>query len=304
MASAVPSDVFVGAKPDVVRAALWMVATSFFGTVMIGCIRMAAVEAHPFQIAFFRSLFALALILSWIRIKAARWLVPTRHPRLHGLRAAVTVGAMLLFFWAVTLMPLGDAVALSLTGPLFATAGAALFLGEAVGWRRWSAVLVGLTGALLVIQPEGGGIGLGATLVLASALFGAADWLILKRLAGAEPAPTVVFWLTLLMTPMALIPALFVWNALSVGTLLWLVALAAAGTLTQFSATRAFAYGELWHLAAVSFLQVLLTAAMGAMFFAEPLDPWTLAGGGVIVGAIAYITYREARLKAQNQTGA
>jgi drug/metabolite transporter (DMT)-like permease len=105
------------------------------------------------------------------------------------------------------------------------------------------------------------------------------------------------------MTPMALVPALFVWNALSLGTLLWLFALGAAGTLTQLSATRAFACGELWYLAAVSFLHVLLTAAMGAMFFAEPLDPWTLAGGGVIVGAIAYITYRETRLKAKTQTG-
>lgn len=300
MAPAAPSDVSVGAKPDIVKAALWMVATTFFGTAMIGCIRMAAVEAHPFQIAFFRCLFALVLILPWIRMKAARWLLPTAHFRLHGLRAAVTVGAMLLFFWAVTLMPLGDAVALSLTGPLFATAGAAFFLSEAVGWRRWSAILVGLSGALLVVQPEGGGIGLGATLVLASALFGAADWLILKRLAGAELAPAVVSWLTLLMTPMALIPALFVWNALSVETLLWLLALGAAGTLTQFSATRAFAFGELWYLAAVSFLQVLLTAAMGAVFFAEALDPWTLAGGAVIVGAIAYITHREARLKVRN----
>jgi S-adenosylmethionine uptake transporter len=300
MAPPAPSRVTAGARADVLKAALWMTAACVFGTAMLGCIRMAARDVHPFEIAFFRAFFALLLILPWVRIRTGRWLPATSRRGTHVFRATVTVGAMLLFFWAVLLMPLGDAVALSLTGPLFATAGAALFLREVVGWRRWGAILVGLAGALLVIQPAGGGIGPGAALVLASAVFGAGDWLALKRLATAEPTPTVVLWLTLLMTPLALLPALFVWTAPSLEALLWLAALAVAGTLTQISATRAFAFGELWYLAALSFLHVVTTAGLGALFFGESLDAWTLAGGAVIVGAVAYITQREARRKAES----
>jgi drug/metabolite transporter (DMT)-like permease len=116
-------------------------------------IRHGSTELHPFQVAFFRNFFSLMFMLPWLA-KAGFGGLHTRKAWLYTTRSLTGLAAMLTWFYALSVMPLGEAVALSFTTPLFATIGAALFLGEVVRLRRWSATVVGFLGVLVIIRPD------------------------------------------------------------------------------------------------------------------------------------------------------
>ena len=129
---------------------------------------------------------------------------------------------MLMSFSALALLPLSLAVALSFTAPLFTTLGAALFLGETVRFRRWSATLLGFIGVVIIVRPGAAPFDIGMLLMIASAAANAATTLMVKRLSRTELANAIVTYMVLLMTPMSLAPALFVWQMPPVWTWVFL----------------------------------------------------------------------------------
>lgn len=270
-----------------------MIATVALAAAMTALIRYGAADMHPFQVAFFRAVFGLVFLVPWYAASGT-WRLPMRLFPLHVARAVFTVACMLAFFWGVTLMPIAEATALSFTTPLMATLGAAIFLGERVG-RRWAGVGIGFVGALLILRPDIEGLSFGAVLILISAVTGAGDWLTLRPLARQDSARVVVTWITLLMAPLCLIPALLVWTWPSVEGLLWTAALAATATLGQFTATRAFAATDVSYLALFDFLRLVFVAAIGAALFSEAVDAWTMFGAAIIVIAGAAVARQEAR---------
>lgn len=279
-----------------IKGAFWMIAAGVAGAAMIVCIRHAAEDVHAFEIAFFRCFFALILLLPWI-VKTEIAVPPKGQLKLHLLRAFCLVAAMLLSFWALILIPVLDATALAYTTPLFATVGAALFLKETVGIRRWLAIAVGFAGVLAIVRPGFAEIGLGVALALVSAVFAAGDWLTLKPLSRRASTWSVVAWLTLLATPMTLIPALFVWKAPGLATVGWLFGLGVAATLGQFAATRAFALADISFLSPFNFLHLIFFAAVGWLAFGEPVHSLTALGAAVVLAAAVYVAQREAYLK-------
>src|SRR5205823_7318446 len=110
------------------------------------------------------------------------------------------------------LLPLSQAVALSFTAPLFATVGAALFLHEQVRRRRWAATVIGFLGVLIIARPEALGVSFGVALAIGSSVLSAAVTLIVKRLSRTESSSAIVTYMVLIMTPLSLVPALFVWQ--------------------------------------------------------------------------------------------
>jgi drug/metabolite transporter (DMT)-like permease len=277
------------------RAAALAAAAMFFFAMMSVLIRQATLELHTFEVVFFRNSFALLIMLPWLTrhgIGALR----TERLGLYLLRAGIGIVGMTASFWALTLIPLAQATALSFTAPLFATAGAALVLGELVRIRRWSAVIVGFVGTLVVIRPGLESLSPGALLSLAGALHIAVSTLIVKSLTRTERAETVVVYMVLLQSPLALLPALFVWQMPSAAGFLWLFLLAATGTLGHICFTRAYALAEVTQLQPLEFIRLPLVALFGFLFFAQVPTLWTWVGGAIIFAATAYITHREARL--------
>ena len=122
--------------PLPVQGALWMVTGAALFSLLNLLIRHGATELHPFQVAFFRNFFSLMFMLPWLA-KAGLGGLHTRRPGSTRPASLTGLAAMLTWFYALSVMPLGEAVALSFTTPLFATVGAALFLGEIVRLRRW-----------------------------------------------------------------------------------------------------------------------------------------------------------------------
>jgi drug/metabolite transporter (DMT)-like permease len=278
-----------------VRAALLMVGACAGFSAMMAIVRLISTEIHPFEAAFFRNVFGLLYMLPWVLRTRGRRL-RTHRPVMHISRAVLGMIAMLLLFTAVSLMPLADVTALSFTAPLFATIGAALILRETVGVRRWTATLIGLAGALIIIRPGADTFTPAALIALASAAGIAAAQLSVKSLSRTEHPSAIVVIMGLLMTPMTLVPALFVWTWPSAEALAWMALMGLVATIGQVMLVRAMATADASAVMPFDFSRLVFAALLGWLVFGELPDGWTLVGGAVIVTATVYIARRDALL--------
>ena len=271
-----------------------MVGAAFCFTVMLSLIRPLAAELHPFEIAFLRNAFAVLFLAPWIW-RALPAFRATRNLGLFALRALFSFAAMLLWYYGIPLIPLADAIAINFTSPLWATVFAALVLGEAVRARRWSATMVGFCGVLIVVRPGFEAITAATAMMMLSSVGWGCQHIALKKLSGLEKVSVIVSMQALLLTPLSLVPALFVWTTPSWGALGWAVAMAAIGTCAHICLTRAFRAADASAVLPFDFAKMPFAAAIGWFVFAEGVDAWTWAGSAVIVASTAYIARREAR---------
>ena len=282
-------------KPDdaPLAGALWMVGACLGFASMAGIIRHVSAELHPFEIAFFRNLFGLAFMMPWLA--RVGWSgLKTQRIGLYTVRGIIGLGAMLAWFWAITILPLADATALSFTAPLFATILAVFVLAEVVRARRWAAILVGFVGALIILRPGVQEIGWPTLAVLFSSLLMATSTVMIKLLSRTEPTSAIVTYLVIYLTPMSLIPALFVWETPSWTTLAWLIALGGVATAAHQCITRSFTVAEASAVMPFDFTRLIFAALIGYFFFGQIPDLWSGIGAAVIVAASVYVAHREA----------
>lgn len=272
-----------------------MVLSALSSAAVVVAVRFAAVEIHPFEITFFRCLIA-AVVMAPVLTRIDFKVLSARLVGLIAVRAVLVAAAMLTSFQALIVMPVLTATVLFFTAPFFATIGAALLFREPVGIHRWGALAAGFAGVLLIVRPEFGAGGVGVALALGSAVLSGGGWLCLKPLSRGMAAGTVVALTTAAMTPMALVPALFVWHTPSLETLWWLVLLGVAGSASQWAMTRAVAVANVGFVVGFEFLNVVVVAVVGMAIFAEPVVAWTAAGAVLIVGATSFVARWEINL--------
>ncbi len=286
--------------PLPLRAVLLMLGSASLFAVMAVSIRLASAQLHPFQITFFRSafgaLFALPLLYGhgWQLLRTPRL-------RFYLLRCTLGMGGMLAGFWAIVNLPLAEAVALSYSSPLFVTIGAVLFLGEVVRRRRWSAVLAGFIGVLVIVRPGSAAFTAGSLVALLAAGLTGAVTISIKSLTGSEPADRIVLLTTLLWVPLSLPAALPVWQWPHAEIWPWLVLSGALGTGAHYCWTRALHLADVSVLAPFSYLQLLIVAVLAWWIFGEDVDRWTAFGAAIIIGASLYIAQREHSLSRQRR---
>lgn len=293
-------------RPVPVQAALLMLTSTVLFALMVLTIRLASEQLHAFEVAFFRSFFGMLAALPLLRLHGIGLLRTTQLPR-YVFRCVLGTLAMLCGFWAIANLPLAHAVSLSYSSPLFVTIAAAFWLGEQVRARRWSAVVAGFIGVLVIVRPGGNEFSWGSMVAVAGAVISAAVAIQIKQLTRSEPADRVVLWTTILWVPMSLLPALAVWQGPQGITWLWVIAAGVLGTAGHMFWTRALNIGDVSALSPISFLQLPIVALLGWLLFAEVLDAWTIAGAAIILGANGYIAHREAviaRRKRRQVTGA
>ena len=194
------------------------------------------------------------------------------------------------YFTALSLIPLASATALFLSVPLFVTLGAILFLGESVGLPRWIALAVGMSGALVIIRPGFIDVGTGSVLVIVGATFAASTRLLAKCLSRTDSSATIVAYVTLLMTPLTLIPPAFVWRWPDFVEIPWLFAVGALGSLGQLSFVKAYSLVDISFAEPMAFTRLIWAVIIGFLAFSELPDTWTWLGGAMIVAAITYLT--------------
>lgn len=287
----------------IVAAILWMLLSCALlsGVAVLG--RYAALEGVAlFQIVFLRCAFAALSMVPMVAVRG-RKMLHTRHLRIYTVRVAVGFVAMTTWFGAISLIPVGDAQAIAFLVPLIATMGAAAFLGETVGWRRWVAVGIGFLGALVILRPGLVETSPGTALAVVSAIAMAGSTLFIKHLADRDAPDTVVLITTLMQTALALIPGLWVWQGLSLE--LWGVfaLMGLLGMLGHITMARAFRAADASVVVGVDFARLPFSVLFGFWLFGELIDLWTWVGAAIIFGAALYTARREGRRHGAAITG-
>jgi len=277
------------------RAALLMTLSAvLFGTMAI-TIRYASAQLHPFEIAFFRSLFG-ALFTLPLMLRHGANVLRTPVLGFYVVRCAVGIASMTAGFWAMVHLPLAQAISLYYATPLFVTIGAVLVLGEIVRVRRWTAVIIGFIGVLIIVRPGTSGFA-GASLVAigAAALSGGVT-ISIKYLARSEPVDRIVLLTQLLWVPLSLPLAVWVWQWPHGTIWLWAILSGLLGTSAHMCWTRALQRADASLIAPISFVQLPVVSVLAYLCFGEKLDSGTALGSAVIFAANVYIAQRETRL--------
>jgi len=225
--------------------------------------------------------------------------VQTKFFRMHMLRGVLVLLTSTTFFAALKYLPLADCIVIAFAAPIFVTAFSGPMLGEKVGWRRWSAVVVGFVGVVVAVDPTAswqGETGLGIGLVLLSALAYALTLLTLRGLSGKEHTHNLLFYSTAFTVVAAAVPGIVYWQPIGWTAAGVMVIQGLASAAGQIAMIRAFRFGEASMLAPIEFTALIWATAFGFWFWADLPTVAVLAGAALIIGANLYIAHREARL--------
>lgn len=280
---------------------LWMVLTGllFLGvTVLVKILgpRVPAPEA-----AFLRYLLGLVLLIPMLKISlkdkldSVLWVNFIARGIFHTL-------AVVLWFFAMTQIPIAEVTAMNYLSPVYVALGAVLFLKEKMAIRRVLAVIFALVGALVILRPGFREVSVGHVAMMGTAIFFAGSYLFAKHLTNRVSAETVVIMLSILVT-IGLFPlAYIVWVPPRVDELIILFGVAVLATLGHYTMTKAFMAAPVTVTQPVTFLQLIWAISVGALFFNENIDPFVIAGGIIIVSSVSFMTWREAVSKKKKVT--
>lgn len=275
---------------------LWVALAGLLFVVFVGIVRYIGNHLHPLETALIRYALGLA-VLAPVFIRHGLRPLYSRHIPRHALRGAVHGIGVMLWFYAVTQIPLAEVTALSFISPIFVAIGAALFLGELLTARRIIVIAAGIIGVLVILRPGAEVISLGAIAMLIAAPLFAASKVLTKSLVKYDSATTVVVYLSIFATLTMLIPALFVWQTPTLHELFWLFATALFATLSHLCLTRGLALVDVTVAQPVEFLQLVWSTLLGIIVFSERPSIWIWIGAGIIVASATYIVRYEAREK-------
>ncbi|MCB1335433.1 MAG: DMT family transporter [Roseivivax sp.] len=273
-----------------------MIVTGLCFVGMTGLVKSIAGRVPSIEAAFLRFAFGLVFLLPTWRLLITTQISP-RLWRLIGLRGVVHTLGVMCWFYAMTRIPVAEVTALNYINPVLVTVLAVVLLGEPIALRRIVAIAVALVGALVILRPGFRTLDPGHFSMLGTGVAMGASYLIMKILSGELPAALVVMMMSLTVT-LGLTPfALAVWVTPDLSDLVVLVAIAFLATAGHYSMTLAFAAAPLSVTQPVTFLQLVWSVMVGAIFFGEPVDPFVIAGGTLVIGAVSYMTWREAMLR-------
>ena len=292
------SDASLSTEPNSspLRGVLWMLVTGFNFVMVTALVKYMGPRIPPAESAFLRYLLGLVFLLPMIgSLRATTW--SPRLVAMFGARGLVHTFGVIAWFFAMTQIPLAEVTAMGYLSPIYVTIGAALFLGESLAFRRIAAIVVALFGVLVILRPGFREISPGHLAMFITGFSFGLSYLTAKTLVQ-RTNPTVVvamlsIWVTVGLAPIALAN----WVTPTLHELVVLFGVACFATAGHYTMSLAFAAAPLTVTQPVTFLQLIWSTLLGALFFGEGLDMWVLLGGFLILGAVSFITWREAVAK-------
>ena len=253
------------APSTVTTALLLAIASTVLFAIMHSLVRYVSGSLHPFEIAFFRSLFGFAAVLPLV-VRAGPSVFKSKNPKLLVVRGVTSATSMLCWFYGLSIVPIADATALSFTNILFATLGVSLFLGEPMRIRRWSAVVIGFVGMMLILRPGFSSFEFGTLIVLISAVLWGVGTVLVKTIARTDGTLTIVVWAAVALTIATAIPAATVWIWPSPVDLMWLALIGTLASVGTLGWTYALKTAEATMIIPTDFTRLVWAAGIGYFF--------------------------------------
>ncbi|MEL7092218.1 MAG: DMT family transporter [Pseudomonadota bacterium] len=280
------------------RGIFWMFVTGLCFVAVTALVKYMGPRVPPAEAAFLRYVLGLVFLAPMLPAVFAAHLT-RRQWGLFAARGVFHTVGVTLWFFAMTRIPIAEVTAMNYLAPVYVSIGAALFLGERLAARRIAAVVVALIGVAVILRPGFREVETGHLAMIFCAVVFAGGYL-LAKITADEVAPAVVVAMLSIFVTIGLAPlAAMDWVTPSLEDLGLLFLVACFATAGHYTMTMAFAAAPVTVTQPVTFLQLVWAVALGALVFAEPVDIWVIAGGLLILGAVTYITWREAVLKRQ-----
>ncbi|PDW04002.1 EamA family transporter [Candidatus Viridilinea mediisalina] len=276
------------------RAAGWMVGALVSFTTMALAGRELAAELSTFQILFFRSLIGVLLLVGllgrtgWGQLRTQQW-------RLHVGRNLAHFGGQFGWFYGLAMIPLAEVFALEFTAPIWTALLAALWLGERMSRTRVLAIGLGMVGLLIILRPGFQELHPATLGVLLGAMGFAVAHILTKRLARHDTPICILFYMTIIQLPLALIPTLSNWVVPAVALWPWLVLVGLCALSAHYCLTRALSLADATVVVPMDFLRLPLIAVVGMLFYQEPFDGLVLLGAAVMMVGIWINVWGERR---------
>lgn len=259
------------------------------------------------QLVFFRSFFAILPIIAYLIWKGELGVgLTTKHPVGHLLRGLVGTGGMMTGFFALTQLPLAEAITISYATPLLIVVFSAVFYHEQVRLYRWSAVLIGLVGVIIIIWPRltvfSGGISdmsgatLGAISALVAAGFAATAMVLVRKLVETERSATIVLYFSVTSSVFGLATLPFGWVMPTTEQFALLIGAGIFGGIGQILLTESYRHADMSVVAPFEYASLILSVAIGYLIFHDVPTIEMLIGGAIVVGSGLFIIYREHKL--------
>ncbi len=250
---------------------------------------------HPTQVIWFRQLGLLIGVFILIRIRGTS-VLSTRQPMLQLTRGGLAICSALLFVFAIRHAELADAVAVSFVAPFFLTILGALLLGEKVGIRRWSAVVIGFIGAMIIIRPGTDAVHPAVFLVLLAAALYALRQVIGRILADTDKTQTTVAYTAIIGSLLITLPMPFVWKTPDNSTqLLIIITMSLMAAVAEVLVIRALEVAEAVVVAPIHYTLIIWGTIYGYLVFGHFPDAWTWIGTAVIISAGVFTLLRSHR---------
>jgi len=287
------------ARTQILRGIMFMCLAATVLPVMNAMVKYLSAEYHTAAIIWARTAGHFVFVVMVFGPTVGRAIFRSQRMGLQILRSSVHLISMLAFFTGIAVVPLAEASAINFVAPFIVTALSGPILGEQVGVRRWAAVMVGFTGAMIVVRPGSGAVPPEAILIFVSAACYAL-YQILTRLVAAVDRPEVsVAYSGLVGTTVmtVAVPFFWIWPDSLLDIVLFL-SLGILGAIGHYFLARAFMWGPASVIAPFNYGQLLIAATCGYLIFGQKPDIWTWVGAAVIVASGLYIAYRETRRRA------
>jgi drug/metabolite transporter (DMT)-like permease len=285
-------------------AALWMTGAIAAFTAMAVATRQIKGVHGTFEILAFRSMIGWMMVVGAALTLGQMRRVRTDRLGSHVLRNLFHFTGQSLWFWAITMIPLAQVFALEFTSPIWVILLAPLVLGERLTPKGLLAALLGFAGILIVARPDFGALDPGVVAAAAAAFFFASTTLMTKVLTRGEAIVSILFWLTLMQAVLGSVIVL--WDGAvalpTLATLPWLCVIAVAGVTAHLCLTTALSLAPATLVVPVDFARLPVIAAIGAVFYAEPLEPGLFLGAGLIFLGIWISLRGQPRTSMQQET--
>lgn len=272
-------------------------------TCMSAIIKATADEVPPGEAVFFRSFFAIPVILIWLAQRGQLGVgLKAKNPMGHVWRGLFGTTAMGLTFAGLGLLPLPEVTAIGFATPIFTVLLAALMLGERIRLFRVSAVAVGLVGVIIILWPRFGGERLdqmatiGALMILGATMLRSLVQIHLRQLVQNEHTAAIVFYFSVTASVLALLTAPFGWVMPSGSTLGLLISAGLIGGVAQILVTSSYRFGAVSMLAPYDYTSMLFAIILGYFVFDELPTALMLAGSGLVIVAGVLVIWREHQL--------